>query len=105
LLGSHGHILDLCVSSGFRVGLADAELALGAFLASSASETASVECFVSATDLTPVDGGCEFLAPYFSERLTKMEQVSTETYQAQYHVLEAFSLFNAILSARSTMHR
>jgi hypothetical protein len=55
-------------------------IALGAFLASSASETASVECFVSATDLTPIDGG-----------------FSTDTYQAQYHVLEAFSLFNAIL--------
>ncbi len=36
--------------------------ALGAFLASSASETASVECFVSATDLTPIDGGCEFFS-------------------------------------------
>jgi len=55
-------------------------IALGAFLASSASETASVECFVSATDLTPIDNG-----------------FSTETYQAQYRVLEAFSLFNAIL--------
>ncbi|KAI9512179.1 hypothetical protein F5148DRAFT_1164561 [Russula earlei] len=55
-------------------------IALGAFLANSASETASVECFASANDLTPVDGG-----------------YSTETYQAQYRVLEAFSLFNAIL--------
>jgi len=55
-------------------------IALGAFLASSDSETASVECFVSESDLTPIDGG-----------------FSTETYQAQYRVLEAFSLFNAIL--------
>ncbi|KAI0254385.1 hypothetical protein BJV78DRAFT_1274206 [Lactifluus subvellereus] len=55
-------------------------ISLGGFLASSASETASVECFVSATDLTPIDGG-----------------FSTEAYQAQYRVLEAFSLFNAIL--------
>jgi len=55
-------------------------IALGAFLTSSASETANVECFVSANDLTPVDGG-----------------FSTETYQAQYRVLEALSLFNAIL--------
>lgn len=39
------------------------DLALGGFLVSSASETASVECFVSATDLTPVDDGCEFFAP------------------------------------------
>lgn len=36
-------------------------VALGAFLASSDSETANVECFVSANDLTPIDGGCEFL--------------------------------------------
>ncbi|KAI9448206.1 hypothetical protein H4582DRAFT_2068736 [Lactarius indigo] len=55
-------------------------IALGAFLASSDSETASVECYVSATNLTPIDDG-----------------FSTETYQAQYRVLEAFSLFNAIL--------
>lgn len=55
-------------------------IALGAFLASSDSETASVECFVSASNLTPIDDG-----------------FSTETYQAQYRVLEAFSLFNAIL--------
>jgi len=39
-----------------------------------------VECFVSETNLTPIDDG-----------------FSTETYQAQYRVLEAFSLFNAIL--------
>ncbi|KAI0269152.1 hypothetical protein BC834DRAFT_865023 [Gloeopeniophorella convolvens] len=55
-------------------------IALGAFLASSDSETASVECFASETDLEPIDGG-----------------FSTDTYQAQYRVLEAFSLFNAIL--------
>ncbi|KAI0003081.1 hypothetical protein BJV74DRAFT_815394 [Russula compacta] len=54
--------------------------ALGAFLASSDSETANVECFVSANDLTPIDGG-----------------FSTETYQAQYRVLEVFSLINTVL--------
>jgi hypothetical protein len=37
-------------------------VALAAFLASSDSETANVECFVSASDLTPIDGGCESLA-------------------------------------------
>ncbi|KAI0320830.1 hypothetical protein OF83DRAFT_1052332 [Amylostereum chailletii] len=55
-------------------------IALGAFLASSDSETADVECFTSASETDPIDGG-----------------FSTETYQAQYRVLEAFSLFNAIL--------
>jgi len=55
-------------------------IALAAFLVSSASESASVECFVSESDLTPVDGG-----------------FSTETYQAQYRVLEAFSIISAIL--------
>jgi len=55
-------------------------IALAAFLASSDSETANVECFVSASDLTPIDGG-----------------FSTETYQAQYRVLEAFSIISAIL--------
>ncbi|KAG1866611.1 hypothetical protein DFJ58DRAFT_654623 [Suillus subalutaceus] len=56
-------------------------LALGAFLASSDSENANVECYSSDTLTDPVD------VPGFS----------TETYQAQYRVLEAFSLFNVIL--------
>ncbi|THH14684.1 hypothetical protein EW146_g5679 [Bondarzewia mesenterica] len=56
-------------------------LALGAFLASSDSETASVECFASETDTVPID----------------VQGFSTETYQAQYRVLEAFSLFNVVL--------
>ncbi|VDB90133.1 unnamed protein product [Peniophora sp. CBMAI 1063] len=56
-------------------------LALGAFLVSSDSETADVECFVSEDNATPLDD----------------DSFSTETYQAQYHVLEAFALFNAIL--------
>ncbi|OAX43484.1 hypothetical protein K503DRAFT_847149 [Rhizopogon vinicolor AM-OR11-026] len=56
-------------------------LALGAFLASSDSENANVECFSSDAETTPID------IPGFS----------TETYQAQYRVLEAFSLFNVIL--------
>jgi len=56
-------------------------LALGAFLVNSESESADVECFASATDTQPMDN------PGFS----------TDTYRAQYHVLEAFSLFNVIL--------
>lgn len=56
-------------------------LALGAFLASSDSENASVECFASETDTDPID----------------VEGFSTDTYQAQYRVLEAFSLFNVAL--------
>jgi hypothetical protein len=75
------------------------DLALGAFLASSDSETASVECFVSETNLTPIDNGCEFFTPYFLRLRAETRVVSTETYQAQYRVLEAFSLFNAILSS------
>ncbi|KAA1466382.1 hypothetical protein DENSPDRAFT_831198 [Dentipellis sp. KUC8613] len=55
-------------------------LALGAYLASSDSETANVECFASDADTEPIDGG-----------------FSTETYQAQYRVLEAFALFNVAL--------
>ncbi|RPD67127.1 hypothetical protein L226DRAFT_549767 [Lentinus tigrinus ALCF2SS1-7] len=57
-------------------------LALGAFVASSDSEMADVECFSSsAADAEPID------LPGFN----------TETYHAQYHVLEAFSFFNMIL--------
>lgn len=56
-------------------------LALGAFLITSASESADVECFSSETSTVPVEN------PSFS----------TETYHAQYRVLEAFSLFNVIL--------
>lgn len=56
-------------------------LALGAYLASSESENANVECFSSADETTPVD----------------VTGFSTDTYQAQYRVLEAFSLFNVIL--------
>ncbi|KAL4075851.1 hypothetical protein J3A83DRAFT_4223312 [Scleroderma citrinum] len=56
-------------------------LALGAFLASSSSENADVECFSSADETTLVD----------------VAGFSTDIYHAQYHVLEAFSLFNVIL--------
>lgn len=57
-------------------------LALGAFVASSDSEMADVECFSSSdADAEPID------IPGFN----------TETYHAQYHVLEAFSFFNMIL--------
>jgi hypothetical protein len=56
-------------------------LSLGGFLATSDSDTADVECFASADLTSPVN----------------MPGFSTETYQAQYRVLEAFSLFNTIL--------
>jgi len=56
-------------------------LALGAFLASSDSDSADVECYASET----------------SDDLIDIPGFSTETYQAQYRVLEAFSLFNVIL--------
>jgi len=57
-------------------------IALGAFLATSDSDDAEVECFSSATSTTPLDSSAPF---------------NTETYHAQYRVLEAFSIFNAIL--------
>ncbi|CAL1700590.1 unnamed protein product [Somion occarium] len=56
-------------------------LALGAFLASSESEGADVECFSSSDTSEPFD----------------MPGFNTETYHAQYRVLEAFSFFNIIL--------
>jgi len=55
-------------------------LALGAFLINSESQSADVECFASEHDIEPLDIG-----------------FSTGTYQAQYRVLTAFSLFNVIL--------
>jgi len=55
-------------------------LALGAFLATSESQAAEVECFASEFDTEPLENG-----------------FSTGTYRAQYRVIEAFSLFNAIL--------
>ncbi|KAI6123293.1 hypothetical protein EDD17DRAFT_739941 [Pisolithus thermaeus] len=55
-------------------------LALGAYLASSESENANVECF-SAGETALVD----------------VTAFSMDTYRAQYRVLEAFSLFNVIL--------
>jgi len=57
-------------------------LALGAFLATSDAEVADVECYVSAVDLTPVD----------------LSNFSTDTYHAQYRVLEAFALFSAVMT-------
>ncbi|KAI0081812.1 hypothetical protein K474DRAFT_1587065 [Panus rudis PR-1116 ss-1] len=56
-------------------------LALGAFLASSESEAADVECFSSSNASEPFE----------------MPGFNTETYHAQYRVLEAFSFFNIIL--------
>jgi hypothetical protein len=57
-------------------------IALGAYLATSDSNDAEVECFSSASSTTPLDSSAAF---------------NTDTYHAQYRVLEAFSLFNAIL--------
>lgn len=57
-------------------------LSLGAFLSTSDSEAADVECFASADSTSdPID----------------MPGFSTETYHSMYRVLEAFSLFNTIL--------
>ncbi|GBE79456.1 hypothetical protein SCP_0206560 [Sparassis crispa] len=53
--------------------------ALGAFVASSDSEEADVECYSAQNELVAVPG------------------FNTETFHAQYHVLEAFSFFNMIL--------
>ncbi|KIP10620.1 hypothetical protein PHLGIDRAFT_18279 [Phlebiopsis gigantea 11061_1 CR5-6] len=56
-------------------------LALGAFLGSSASGDSDVECFSSADATEP----------------TELPGFNTETFHAQYRVLEAFSVFNVIL--------
>ncbi|OCH94069.1 hypothetical protein OBBRIDRAFT_723523 [Obba rivulosa] len=56
-------------------------LALAAFVASSDAESADVECFSSADATQAVE----------------MPGFDTETYQAQYRVLEAFSFFNLFL--------
>ncbi|GJE84022.1 hypothetical protein PsYK624_000960 [Phanerochaete sordida] len=56
-------------------------LALGAFLGSSDSGDSDVECFSSADATEPVE----------------MPGFNTETFHAQYRVLEAFSFFNIIL--------
>jgi len=56
-------------------------LALGAFLASSEADGADVECFSASDSSEP------FNMPGFD----------TETYHAQYRVMEAFSFFNIIL--------
>jgi len=58
-------------------------LVLGAFLASSDSQDADVECFASATDVVPLDAS--------------VASFHTEQYQAMYRVLMAFSLINATL--------
>ena len=77
--------------------------ALGVFLAVSESGEADVECFAADDiDGDPVDmAGCEYLHSAFTPRdsgnNTRSAIVSTETFQAQYRVLEAFSLFNVIL--------
>jgi len=58
-------------------------LVLAAFLITSDAEDADVECFTSdaSSNQVPID----------------MPGFDTETYQAQYRVMEAFSLFNVIL--------
>jgi len=78
---------------------AQVAVALGAFLASSDSENADVECFSSVDGSQVVDvAGCTFLAILLTPgKYQQSVLVSTETYQAQYRVLEAFSLFNVIL--------
>jgi len=58
-------------------------LVLGAFLATSDSLSADVECFASASDVVPLD---ESVASFH-----------TEQYQAMYRVLMTFSLINATL--------
>lgn len=58
-------------------------LVLAAFLISSDAEDADVECFTSDATSTQVP--------------MEMPSFTTEIYQAQYRVLEAFSLFNVIL--------
>ena len=72
-------------------------------VASSDSENASVECFASETDTDPIDvEGCE-CHPAILRKLAHCSvtaTVSTDTYQAQYRVLEAFSLFNVALGER-----
>lgn len=78
---------------------AQIDVALGAFLASSDSENADVECYSSVDGSEVVDvAGCTFLAFLLTPCKCQLDVlVSTETYQAQYRVLEAFSLFNVIL--------
>ena len=74
--------------------------ALGAFVASSDSEMADVECFSSSdADAEPIDmPGCKYQLAAATLPVLTLLPVNTETYHAQYHVLEAFSFFNMILS-------
>ncbi len=58
-------------------------LALSVFLATSESAEADVECFAANASSDPSD----------------LPSFSTATYHAQYRVLMAFSIFNAILGA------
>jgi hypothetical protein len=58
-------------------------LILGIFLATSESQQADVECFVSELDTTPID--------------ESQAAIRTSAYQAMYRVLMVFSLFNAII--------
>lgn len=60
-------------------------VALGAFLGSSDSGDSDVECFSSSNLQEPM------VMPGFN----------TETFHAQYRVLEAFSIFNILLSMSS----
>jgi len=57
-------------------------LSLGAYLATSPSDDAEVECYSTTDSVTDV---------------IEMPGFSTDTYHAQYRVLEAFSLFNTFL--------
>lgn len=69
-------------------------------MVNSESESADVECFASETDTQPINmPGCEYTVRLKStlDKVDIFFPVSTDTYRAQYHVLEAFSLFNVIL--------
>jgi len=58
-------------------------LVLGAYLTTSESQSADVECFASTTSQVPLDD--------------EIASFHTDQYQAMYRVLETFSLMNAIL--------
>ena len=63
--------------------------ALGAFLGSSESGDSDVECYSAADS---------------QQQPMEMPGFNTETFHAQYRVLEAFSFFNIILSKFLVMH-
>jgi hypothetical protein len=99
--------LDLCVQAilCLRPMLTNPS-ALGAFMATSDAEVAEVECYATENDTEPVAlPGCECgvtLAadtPFLTQH--RIFAVTTETFQAQYHVLEVFAIFAAVTSQSS----